>query len=322
MPELVSAPHRRGKAKDVVVLYEDTAEFRFTGRISVFDKVIPSLIPFKGTTLAQTNRYWFEILGSAGYNTHYIGMSGAASMLVKKVDVVEYPPEDMNNRLVPLEFIVRNYVDGSFWDRIRKAQRGEIRPQEVGIPKSLDIMKAQRGDRLETPIFETTTKLERSDRLLCEEEALKVGGLSKTGLDEIRKMVLDINNEIQERVRSNGLIRADGKVEIAIDAEGRPMLVDTLGNADEDRFWDVAEYNQGRFRDLSKEFVRQYYRNISYHERLMKARSRKEAEPDIPELPDWMIAKTSRLYKTMFERITGRPFDFDNHVHLNGLKRP
>ncbi len=58
--------------------------------------------------------------------------------------------------------------------------------------------------------------------------------------------------------------------------------------------------------ELSKEMVRQYYRNTGYYDRLYYARERKTAEPDIPPLPEEMVSKVSALYKTMFEKITGQ----------------
>ena len=46
------------------------------------------------------------------------------------------------------------------------------------------------------------------------------------------------------------------------------MVVDVYGTADEDRFWDKAEYDEGEFVDLSKEYVRQYYRKTGYKDQL------------------------------------------------------
>ncbi|MFP3255835.1 MAG: phosphoribosylaminoimidazolesuccinocarboxamide synthase, partial [Thermoplasmata archaeon] len=58
--------------------------------------------------------------------------------------------------------------------------------------------------------------------------------------------------------------------------------------------------------ELSKEFVRQYYRSIGYHAKLMEAREKGLPEPEIPPLPNDMIEKTSQLYKELYEKITGK----------------
>src|SRR2546428_10533192 len=108
--------------------------------------------------------------------------------------------------------------------------------------------------------------------------------------------------------RRRGLIQFEGKKEFAMDPERRLMLVDTFGTADEDRFWDLASYEKGEHVELSKEFVRGYYRKIGYHDRLTVARKAGQSEPEIPALPDNVLKDTSDLYISLFERLTGEKF--------------
>jgi phosphoribosylaminoimidazole-succinocarboxamide synthase len=84
--------------------------------------------------------------------------------------------------------------------------------------------------------------------------------------------------------------------------------VDTFGTLDEDRWWDLDAYRNGEIVQLSKEFVRQYYRKNGYHEELMRARELGEKEPPIPPLPEDMIERVRELYVSMYERITGRKY--------------
>ncbi len=86
------------------------------------------------------------------------------------------------------------------------------------------------------------------------------------------------------------------------------MLVDTFGTADEDRFWDLAAFEQGKHVELSKEFVRQHYRQTGYHATLYTAREKGLPEPDIPALPPDVLRDVSDLYVRMFERLTGERF--------------
>ncbi len=146
------------------------------------------------------------------------------------------------------------------------------------------------------------------DRLLTTEEALDIAGLTKEEFHAIWDMVLKLDDRMQREVRKRGLLHVDGKKEFAMDADRRPMVVDTFGTADEDRFWDGDQYEMGRMVELSKEFVRQHYRNSGYHEALYGARDRGEPEPDIPALPEEMVRKVSDLYVSLFERITGLEF--------------
>ncbi|MBU7023702.1 MAG: phosphoribosylaminoimidazolesuccinocarboxamide synthase, partial [Theionarchaea archaeon] len=101
------------------------------------------------------------------------------------------------------------------------------------------------------------------------------------------------------------LIHVDGKKEFALNSERDIMVVDTYGTADEDRFWDHHSYEEGTCIELSKEVVRQYYRETGYHKTLYDARASRAPEPDIPPLPPDMVEKTSQLYQELYTKITG-----------------
>src|SRR3989442_3730960 len=83
------------------------------------------------------------------------------------------------NYLIPLEVIARYYVAGSFHDRI---QAGKIRPESVGFPRGHAPMY---GEPLPRPFVEVTTKLEKVDRELTEDEALKISKLSRVEFDDL-----------------------------------------------------------------------------------------------------------------------------------------
>ena len=118
-----------------------------------------------------------------------------------------------------------------------------------------------------------------------------------------------IDTDINEQVKKRGLIHVDGKKEFALDENRKIMVVDTYGTADEDRFWDLKAYKEGNCVELSKEFVRSYYRETGYHQELYTARSEKRPEPDIPPLPQDMVEKTSHLYLELYSKITGEDMD-------------
>lgn len=291
---------RKGKVKEVYETGEEELKFFFTNNISVFDKVIPNEIPGKGETLCKTSTYWFErVEEELGYKTHFGEMTSDQEMLVNKVDVIEdYEKIDQEttNYLIPLEFICRYFVAGSLHDRI---ERGAVDHEELGFGE-----KPEYGDRLPEPFFEVTTKLEDYDRKITQEEALDISGLSMEEYEKIRDIVLDVDELIERNVKKNGLLHVDGKKEFAMDENRNIMFVDTFGTADEDRFWEKDEYQEGRFVQKSKEFVRQYYREEGYHERLMEARDNDEEEPPIPSLPEDMVKKTSELYLELMDRLT------------------
>ncbi len=296
---------RTGKVKQVYEVDEETLEFLFTDNISVFDKIIPTNIPYKGETLCRVAAFWFQLLRKNGIRTHFKELIPPNRMRVKKVDVIaDY--EKMNckltNYLIPLEFISRHYVAGSLFDRIRAK---EVSFDELGFPREHEI---KYGERLPRPFYEMTTKLENVDRLLSTEEAMKISGTTPEENERIIDLIVKIDQLITSEVQERMLIHVDGKKELAFDEKRRLMVVDTFGTADEDRWWDEDEYAKGNCIELSKEAVRQYYREIGYYDKLIKARKAKKPEPPIPPLPKEKADEVSDLYIEMFERITGESF--------------
>ena len=135
-------------------------------------------------------------------------------------------------------------------------------------------------------------------------EIISSGGTAKT----LKETTLQIDELINSHVRKRGLIHVDGKKEFSFDEERALMVVDTFGTPDEDRFWDLAEFERGNHVEKSKEFVRVYYRESGYHEALYDARDKGLPEPDIPPLPKDKIEETSRIYIQLFEQLTGEKF--------------
>jgi len=296
---------RRGKVKEVYEVSKTELEFVFTDQISVFDKVIPTLVPHKGETLCRTSAHWFKLVEGLGVRTHFLRVLDGNRMRVRRVQVI--PDYDTitpktKNFLIPLEIIARYYVAGSLHDRIKA---GKMRPADAGFPTG---HAPRYGEPLPKPFVEVTTKLEKVDRELTTAEALAISKLSPGEYDDLVKAVLKIDDRLNTEVRKRGLIHVDGKKEFAMDQERRLMLVDTFGTADEDRFWDLEAYQKGQQIELSKEFVRQYYRKIGYHQALMEAREAGGPEPDIPPLPEEVTKQVSDLYVALFERLTGEKF--------------
>ncbi len=294
-----------GKVKNVFAVSDSELEFEFSNRVSVFDKIIPSDIPFKGETLCRASAYWFKICNAKGIKTHFLSMPSPNKMRVKRVEVIhDYSKINTQTRnyLIPLEVIVRYYAYGSLYDRILD---GKVKPETLGFPSGHSI---KNGEALPSPFFEVTTKLEKIDRPLDNEEAVKIAGLAREEFKELEETTLKIDGEINSRVKQRGLVHVDGKKEFAYDEERTLMVVDTFGTADEDRFWDLAEFEKGNYVEKSKEFVRRHYRDMGYHEALYSARKEGKPEPDIPPLPQEMVEKTSKVYIELFEQLTGEKF--------------
>lgn len=295
-----------GKVKEVYELENGKElEFKFTDNVSVFDKVIPTKIPNKGESLCRTSTFWFKCASEMGISSHFISNPGPNLMRVKKVNIInDYSKIDNSttNYLIPLEFICRYYVAGSLYNRL---QRGIISPLNLGFSSDSEL---KYGAELPEPLIEVTTKLEPVDRPLSTDEALKISGLTPKEYDNICDTILKLDGEINTKIKSRGLVHVDGKKEFAFDENRNLMLIDTFGTADEDRFWDLEKHEQGEFVELSKEYVRQVYKNSGYYDTLTQARSDGKPEPDIPPLDNEIVGEVSKLYIGLFEKITGEKF--------------
>ena len=131
-----------GKVKEVYAIDDDTLEFAYTDHISVFDKIIPSMIPHKGETLCRTAKYWFNLLTKEGINNHFISEPSKDRMDVKRVQIIrDYSKIDGNtkNYLIPLEVICRYYAAGSLLDRLKS---GKVKPEDLGFEPGHEVKKS------------------------------------------------------------------------------------------------------------------------------------------------------------------------------------
>jgi phosphoribosylaminoimidazole-succinocarboxamide synthase len=296
-----------GKVKQVWSTDDaDVIEFRYTDQISVFDQIIPSLVPGKGQSLNRTSCHWFQLVEAAGIcKTHIIEMIAPNRVLARRFDVVREPgaiARDAENVFVPLEVIARHYLAGSAW---RRYQRGEASAQEFGFAMGTELHE---GVKLPTPYLEVSTKFEKFDRLLKRDEALAISNLTGDELDAILDVVLKVDAIIEHEATKAGLIHVDGKKEFALGKDREVVLVDSFGTLDEDRWWDAEAYANGEIVQLSKESVRGHYIETGHHDALYQARKNGTEEPPISALPQAIIDQTAALYRMMFERLTGQTF--------------
>ena len=297
----------KGKVKEVWSTDDpDIIEFRYTDQISVFDQIIPSLVPRKGESLNRTSCHWFKLVEEAEIcETHIIEMNAPDRVLARRFEVIREPgaiPRDMENVFVPLEVICRHYLAGGGW---RRYDRGEVGPEEFGFEPGTVLHE---GVKLPSPYLEVSTKFEKFDRLLDRKEALEISNLTDEEFDSILDIVVKIDEIIHTEASKRGLIHVDGKKEFALGPGRVPVLVDSFGTLDEDRWWAADDYENGNIVSLSKEFVREYYLSTGHYEQLYEAREAGSEEPPIPALPSKIIDQTADLYGGMFERLTGEKF--------------
>lgn len=281
----------RGKVRDIYELDADKLVMVATDRISTFDVVLPSLIPYKGLVLTGLSVFWFEeiknIIGNHLISANFEDFPEelerrqelrGRTMIVKKAE------------LVPVECVVRGYLSGSAWSAYQKNE------PVCGIKLSPGLRESE---KLPQPIFTPTTKAATGhDLALTEEELINLIG--KEAAERLKEVSLKIYTEAAKRLEEKGIIIADTKFEFGM-SDDELILIDELLTPDSSRFWSKDDFELGRpQKSFDKQFVRDYLTGIGW-----------DKNPPAPELPEEIIKETSKKYIEAYEKITGKKFEYD-----------
>jgi len=279
-------PVRRGKVRDIYDLGDQLLMIS-TDRISAYDWVLPSGIPDKGRVLTQVSAFWFDRLDvphhllsteleNAGLpdETDLEQLSGR-SMLVRKCEVV------------PIECVVRGYLDGSGWKEYQKS--GTV--CGIKLPSGL-----KQCSKLDEPIFTPATKEETGHDINISFERM-VEIIGEGPAEELRRRSIDIYLRGAEYARQRGIIIADTKFEWGR-FDGELILIDEVLTPDSSRFWPADQYEPGHGQpSFDKQFVRDWLSATDWD---------KNSPP--PALPEDVIAKTREKYIEAYEQLTGQKF--------------
>lgn len=280
---------KKGKVRDV---YEagDGLLIVATDRISAFDVVLPTPIPYKGEILNQLSLFWFDHLKDMVANhiiTSDVGqypeiLSGHKNVLAhRSVYVKKAKP-------FPVECIVRGYLSGSGWKEYKNT--GGI----CGIKLNEGL---QESDKLSEPIFTPSTKAGQGehDENISFEKMKDLIGLSNA--QRIRELSVALYSKARDYAIAKNIIIADTKLEFGM-LDGDIILIDEVLTPDSSRFWPVETYSPGSPQSsLDKQYIRDYLLSISW-----------EAREAIPELPFDVIKNTFKKYKQAYEQLTGKSF--------------
>lgn len=279
-------PFSIGKVRDIYDL-DDKLLIIATDRISAFDVVLPTGIPFKGKVLNKISEFWFNFTKDIIKN-HLI-----------TTDINEYPDElkkysdildgrsmiTKKAKRINIECVVRAYLSGSAWKSYK--QSGSI--CGIKLPPGL-----RESEKLPEPIFTPTTKADSGhDIELTQSEAEDLVG--KDIFKEIKEKSIQILISAGAFAESKGLILADTKFEFGI-YDGNIILIDEVLTPDSSRFWPLDDYEPGRpQKSFDKQYVRDYLESINW-----------DKNPPAPSLPDDVVQKTTEKYIEAYRRITGK----------------
>ena len=279
---------RRGKVRDLYDLGEHYLVVA-SDRISAFDVVLPNGIPDKGKVLTKLSSFWFRLLDVP----HHL----ITDDLTRMPKVLHRFEKELHGRsmlveklqMFPVECVVRGYIVGSGWNDYRKT--GGI--CGIQLPQGL-----RESDRLPEAIFTPSTKAEEGhDENIGFAEVEKAVGTDRAG--ELRQKTLEVYRAAVEHALSKGIIIADTKLEWGLRPEGGPVvLADEVLTPDSSRFWAADSYEPGKAQaSLDKQYVRDYLLGLAW-----------DRTPPGPELPEKVVAETSRRYREIYERLTGEKY--------------
>ena len=237
----------RGKAKDIYRRPNGDIVFVFTDRVTAFDGVKKAEYNDKGAICCKLSCFWFEKLQAEGIKTHF----------------KEYVPPNMlvaeDMSILPVEVIARNFLYGSLWKRYKKG--------EVDI--SSDFIASQGEKREGMPLakcyVEFTTKFEKVDRPITEEELVEKGWMTASEIEYLKMETIKVGELMSTYLRQKGIILADFKLEYGRSkVSGNILLADEVGTPDGCRFWDKDAYDKrGEILSLDKDVFRQEKGDLS-----------------------------------------------------------
>ena len=123
----------------------------------------------------------------------------------------------------------------------------------IALPEGL-----RESDKLPEPIFTPATKAtEGHDENITREQAAELVG--EELFREVEEASLRLYKTAADHALAAGIIIADTKFELGLDADGNLVLGDEALTPDSSRFWPGDTYEPGRAQDsFDKQFVRDY----------------------------------------------------------------
>ncbi len=267
-----------GKVRDVYADGDDLVLVA-SDRISVYDVVLPTPIPDKGAILTRLSLWWFAQL--AGIVPDHV------------ISATDVPAEFAGRalrctrlRMVPVECVARGYLAGSGTSQYNAT--GAV----SGVPLPPGLVE---GSPLPEPIFTPTTKaaVGDHDEPMTADEVAELVGPELGG--QLAAVTLEIYARGAALAAERGVLIADTKIELGLDADGVLVLGDELLTPDSSRFWPAESWSPGRPQpSLDKQFVRDWAAGTGW-----------DKKPPAPQVPEDVVEATRARYVEVYERLTG-----------------
>ena len=274
----------RGKVRDIYAVGDDKLLLVASDRLSAYDVIMPTPIPEKGRVLTEVANFWFARLAAivpnhlTGIDPESVVAPGEREQVRGRAIVVK------KLRTLPIEAVVRGYLEGSGWKEYRETQS----VCGIKLPPGL-----QRASKLPQPIFTPATKEEAGthDENITFERMAQIVGEARAG--EVREAALKLYTTAAEFAIAKGIIIADTKFEFGVDGAGTLHLIDEVLTPDSSRFWPLASYRVGESPEsFDKQYIRNWLDSIGF-----------ARKPPAPPVPPEVAKKTSEKYQEALRRL-------------------
>lgn len=286
----------KGSTKDVFTHGENYL-FKFSDRYSVFDwGEMPDHLNGKGAALAKFTKSIYSKLSAAGIKHHLLsGACGDNEIIVRPFEVIRDGSSlsGKKNVFIPLEVIFRmGFAKGS---SLKKRMKSREDWKAAGFDREYSEL-----EMFSEPCIEFTTKLERFDRPLTHAEAKELAFLNDSEWGNLLTTTKKIANVLKETFLESNIQLWDGKVELALDENRNIVLVDSIGP-------DELRLSKNGIQ-LSKEIIRQHYRNTDWYQKLDEVKEKhgslfKQFISAPPALPKEFKTAVEELYSVLAESV-------------------
>ena len=290
-------PHQtqfyKGKVRDVYTINDDLLVMVASDRISAFDVVLPSAIPYKGQVLNQIAAKFLAATQDIIPNW-VVSVPDATVTIGKKCETF------------PVEMVIRGYLAGHAW---REYAAGRRVVCGVALPEGL-----KENDLLPEPIITPTTKAhEGHDEDISREAIIATGLVSETDYIQLENYTRQLFARGTEMALAKGLLLVDTKYEFGKIAN-QIYLIDEIHTPDSSRYFYAEGYQERQIagteqKQLSKEFVRKWLIENGFQG--------KEGQ-SVPEMTPAKVKEISDRYIELYEKIIAEkfiPVDNSNIAH-------
>jgi phosphoribosylaminoimidazole-succinocarboxamide synthase len=280
-------PHQtqfyKGKVRDVYTINDDLLVMVASDRISAFDVVLPSAIPYKGQVLNQIAAKFLAATQDIIPNW-VVSVPDATVTIGKKCETF------------PVEMVIRGYLAGHAW---REYAAGRRVVCGVALPEGL-----KENDLLPEPIITPTTKAhEGHDEDISREAIIATGLVSEADYIQLENYTRKLFARGTEMSLAKGLLLVDTKYEFGKIAH-QIYLIDEIHTPDSSRYFYAEGYQERQIagteqKQLSKEFVRKWLIENGFQGKEGQA---------VPEMTPAKVKEISDRYIELYEKIIAEKF--------------